>query len=73
MSSATEAELGALHINTRESVHICNILNEMGQPQPQTPMQTDNSTANGVLNNNVQPKLTKAMDMRFHWLRCRMA
>jgi hypothetical protein len=73
MSSATEAELGALYINAREAVHIRNILHEMGHPQPPTPMQTDNSTANGVLNNNVQPKRTKAMDMRFHWLRCRMA
>jgi len=73
MSSATEAELGALYINAREAVHIRNILREMGHPQPPTPMQTDNSTANGVLNNNVQPKRTKAMDMRFHWLRCRMA
>ena len=34
-------------------------------------MQTDNSTAEGVVNNKVQPKRTKSMDMRFHWLRDR--
>ena len=45
----------------------------MGHPQPPTPTQTNNSTANGVVNNNVQPKRTKPMDMRFHWLRCKMA
>ena len=44
-----------------------------GTPQPQTLIQTDNSTANEVLNNNVQPKQTKAMDVTFHWLRYRMS
>ena len=73
MSSAAEAELGALFINAREAVHIRNILAELGHPQPPTPIQTDNSTAEGVVNNKVQPKRTKPMDMRFHWLRCRMA
>jgi hypothetical protein len=34
-------------------------------------MQTDNTTTVGVVNTNIQPKRTKAMDMRFHWLRCR--
>ena len=75
MSSAADAELGALFINAREAVHIRNILEEMGHPQPPdpTPIQTDNSTADGVVNNKVQPKRTKPTDMRFHWLRCRMA
>jgi hypothetical protein len=43
----------------------------MGHPQPQTPMQTNNLTAEGVINSNIQPKQTKAMDMRYHWLRNR--
>jgi hypothetical protein len=45
----------------------------MGHKQPKTPIETDNSTAFGVVNNNIQPRRTKAMDMRFHWLRCREA
>ena len=40
----------------------------MGHPQPPTPMQTDNTTVLGVVNNNVMKKL-KAMDMKYHWLR----
>ena len=48
MTSAAEAELGALYINAREAVHIRNILKEMGHQQPPTPMQTDNSTADGL-------------------------
>ena len=71
MSSAAEAELGALYINAREAVHIRHILQELGHKQERTPIQTDNSTAEGVVNNIIQPKRTKAMDMRFHWLRCR--
>ena len=71
MSSATEAELAALYISAREAVYIRIILNEMGHKQPPTPVQTDNSMAEGVINSKVQPKRTKAMDMRFHWLRDR--
>jgi hypothetical protein len=40
----------------------------MGHPQPKTPIQTDNLTAEGVVNNKIQPKRTKAMNMCFHWL-----
>jgi hypothetical protein len=71
MSSAAEAEMGALYINARKAVEERQILEEMGHPQPPTPIQTDNSTAEGIINSRVQPKRTKAMDMRFHWLRDR--
>ena len=73
MSSAAEAEIGAMYINAREAVPARKALEEMGHPQPKTPMQTDNSAAHQVVTNNVQPKRTKAMDMRFHWLRDRAA
>ncbi len=68
MSSAAEAELGALFINAKETVHMQRILQEMGHPQPQTPIQTDNLTEEGVINSRVQPKQTKSMDMQFEWL-----
>eukprot|EP00804_Cyclotella_cryptica_P020074 CCRYP_014880-RH/>CCRYP_014880-RH protein AED:0.12 eAED:0.12 QI:0/-1/0/1/-1/1/1/0/1096 len=71
MSSATEAELAALYIMAREAVYIRIILQEMGHKQPPTPIQTDNAMADAVINGKVQPKRTKAMDMRFHWLRDR--
>jgi len=73
MSSAAEAELGALHINAKEAVYLRQLLLELGHPQPPTPIQMDNTTAEGVINNTIQPKRTKAMDMRFHWLRDREA
>ena len=73
MTSACEAEIGAMYINGREAVPTRKTLEELGHPQPRTPMQTDNTAAQAVVTNNVQPKRTKAMDMRFHWLRDRAA
>ena len=60
MSSAAEAEIGALYLNAREAVYLRQILVEMGHPQPPTPIQTDNTTAEGVVNHKIQPKRTKA-------------
>ena len=71
MASATEAELGALYMNAQEAVGIRNCLEAMGFPQPATPLKTDNSTANGILNNTMKQKRSKAMDVRFYWLRDR--
>ncbi len=71
MTSATEAELAALYIMAREAVYIRIILEEMGHKQPPTPLQTDNSMAEAVINGKITPKRMKAMDMRFHWLRDR--
>jgi hypothetical protein len=62
MSSAAEAELGALYLNAKEAAYLCQILQEMGHPQPRTPIQTNNTTAEGVINNKIRPKCTKAMD-----------
>jgi hypothetical protein len=73
MSLAAEAELGALFINAKTAVPMRKTLKELRHSQPPTPMQTDNSTAYGVLNNKITPKATKAINMRFHWLRCRDA
>jgi hypothetical protein len=70
MSSAANAKLGALYINAREAIPMQHLLKEMGHKQPPTPIQTDNSTALGVVTNNIQPCRTKAMDMQFHWLQC---
>ena len=55
----------------REEVHIRIIFEEMGHKQPPTPLQTDNSMAEAVINGRIQLKRTKATDMRFHWLRDR--
>jgi hypothetical protein len=72
MSSAAEAEIEALYINCHEAVPARHILELMGHKQQPTPMQTDNTTALGVINKNVMKK-SKTMDMKYHWLRCRIS
>jgi hypothetical protein len=61
MSSTAEAKLGALYINAREAIPLQHVLKKMGHKQPPTPIQTDNSTAHGMVTNNIQPQCTKAM------------
>ncbi len=73
ISLVAEAELGAVYINAHKAVPIRLLLAEMGHIQPPMPAQTNNSTALGVVNSNIQPRQTKAMDMWFHWLCCREA
>jgi hypothetical protein len=68
MSLVAEAEVGLLYINCREAIPARHTLKFMGHPQPPTPMQMENTTALGVVNNNIIKKL-KAMDMKYHWFR----
>eukprot|EP00957_Ditylum_brightwellii_P111568 8510098-Ditylum_brightwellii.AAC.1 len=53
MASAVEAECDSLYENGREAIPLQMALEEMGHPQPATPIATDNSTAEGILNANV--------------------
>ena len=43
----------------------------MGHKQPPTPVQIDDTMAEGVINKKIQPKRNHAMEMRFHWIRDR--
>jgi hypothetical protein len=70
MSLTAEAEVGALYINCREAISPHHTLKFMGHLQPPPPMQMDNTTALGVVNNNVIKKL-KEIDMKYHWPRDR--
>jgi hypothetical protein len=58
MSSAAEAEIGAVFINSKEGAVLHTTLQELGHPQPPTPLETDNTTAtgysNGTINKNAQ-------------------
>ena len=45
------------------------MLEEMGNPQPETPLKTDNSTAEGILNRTILQRSSKTMDMSFNLLR----
>jgi hypothetical protein len=72
MSSAAEAEIGAVFINAKEGAVLCTTLEELGHPQPPTPMETDNTTTTGYSNGTIKQKRTKAIDMRFYWIKDRV-
>ena len=71
MSSAAEAEIGGLFINSKTACHSRNMLNNLKHKQPPTPIQTDNETAEGFVHDNIKRNQSKSMDMRFYWLRDR--
>jgi hypothetical protein len=68
MSSAAEAETGALFMNAQEAIPIRRCLQELGHEQPATRIRTDNSTACGFANETIKQKKSKSFDMRFNWL-----
>ena len=66
MSSAAEAEVGALYMNARDLLPLRVTCEELGHPQPATPMRTDNTTAvEGILNKNYKQNRSKANDMNY--------
>jgi hypothetical protein len=67
-SSAAEAEIGAAFVNFKEAIPIRITLEEMGHPQPPTPVTLDNTTAVGFANQKIKQRRTKAIDMRYYWL-----
>ena len=69
MGSAAEAEVVALYLNAQEALPIWQCLIDMGHPQPATPMKTDNQTATGICNGTIKQRRSKAIDMRFYWLK----
>ena len=72
MASAAEAEVCALFMNAQEVVAIRNCLEDLGHPQGPTTLRTDSSTAQGILQGTMKQKKSKAMDMRYHWLKDRV-
>jgi hypothetical protein len=72
VSAASEAEIAGLFVNGQAAVAARNTLADFGYPQAATPMVTDNTTAKGIANNTVRLKRSKAIDMRYHWVRDRV-
>ena len=74
MSSASEAETGALYYGCKRAIPYRVTLQEMGHPQTEsTPVTTDNNTAHGLTLGTMNSKASKSNDMRFQWLKCRKA
>ena len=72
VSSAAEAEVAGTFHNGKEACPIRITLDELGYPQEATIIITDNSTAVGIANDTVKQKRSKAIDMRYYWIRDRV-
>lgn len=72
-SSAAEAEYAALFLLGREATNARHILTDLGYPQHTTTIMCDNSCAVGIANDDVKQKRSKAIDMRYHWIRDQVA
>jgi hypothetical protein len=71
VASAAEAEYAALFIVGQTAEGLRNTLEDMGYPQGPTRIICDNKCAVGIANDTVKQKRSKAIDMRFHWIRDR--
>ena len=68
MLSAANVEYGSLYINASDAVLFIITLWELGHPQQPVLIQTDNSTAYGIMNKTIKQKRSKTFDMRHWWL-----
>ena len=68
-SSVAEAEYAALFLAGRTITNLRNILEDLGYPQKTTNIMCENSCAVGIVNATVKQKRSKAIDMRYHWIR----
>jgi hypothetical protein len=53
-ASAAEAKLSALFLNAQEAKVLRLVLEELGHPQPPTPIHINNKTTVGILNNTIK-------------------
>jgi hypothetical protein len=69
-SSVQEAEYTTLFVAARLADNERSILHNLGYPQPPTLLLCDNEIAVGLANQTITitPRLSKSIDMRFHWL-----
>ena len=73
VASVAEAEYAALFLAAQDGVWLRQILNSLGYPQNPTTILCDNQCAVGIALDTIKPKRTKSIDMRFHWIRDRIA
>ena len=67
-----ETEVTATFYNAKEALPFRVTLAEMGHPQSPTTMEVDNETAIGFIKITMKQKWSKAIDMRFYWVRDRV-
>jgi hypothetical protein len=68
-ASVMEAEYIALFENGQNVIAACNTLLTIGYPKQTVTIFTDNACAVHMANDELKPRRTKALDMRYHWTR----
>jgi hypothetical protein len=68
-----EAEYGAMYVNARKAAELVNTLEDLGHHQRPVKIFADNKPAVSVANNKAKQKRSKAIDMRFNWIKDRTA
>ena len=69
MSSQAEGKCGALFYNAKELEALLTTVKWMVHPQPATEIITDRSTSDEIMIITIEQKRTKAIYMRFYWVR----
>ena len=71
-SAASDAEYCTIFLTAVSSINTRNTLENLGHPQPPTPIYCDNTTAVGIANDLLKQRRSKSIDMRYHWIRDRI-
>ena len=71
--SAKDAEVSATLYGCQDAVPLRNNISDLGHFQGATLIITENTYCEGILNNTVKQRRLKATDMRFYWVKCRIA
>ena len=65
-TSDTEAELGGFSTNCQTTTPMQTTLVEMGHPQPTTPVSTETTASNSIVDGPDKQKISRAIDMIFY-------
>jgi hypothetical protein len=72
VSSATEAELAAIFMNSLRATNHRQTLLELGYPQQPTTIISDNRVGVELTNEICSHRRSRSMDMRYYWIRDRI-
>ena len=71
-ASAAETEYASLFVNGQKGTMFQKILFDIGYPQSKTRITCDNLCAVGIATDTVKQKRSKAIDMRYNWIKDRV-
>ena len=71
VASAAESEYAAIFAGAQHGAYLSTVLTDLGYPQDPIIIMADNTTAIGIATDSIKQRRSKAVDMRFHWVRDR--